>query len=230
MSRVGDELFYGLVEENVASNFKGLDVSARLVYQVVKTAGNMGIWTKDIRFQTNIQQQALNKIFKQLESRKLIKPVKSVTNKSKKLYMLYDVKPAKEITGGPWYDGDMEFDHEFINELRKFILLCVRKMNKGKGTTLAAISEKIKQAQISRVPLDLENVQQVVQTLAFDYLIEQSSVNQKGEALFVAARRVTNMCDFRWWDGILSDDFHFRTIRFEDDVVLRPHEHHHHTA
>jgi DNA-directed RNA polymerase III subunit RPC6 len=35
-----------------------------MVYQVIEKAGNLGIWTKDIRTQTNIQQQALNKIFK----------------------------------------------------------------------------------------------------------------------------------------------------------------------
>jgi DNA-directed RNA polymerase III subunit RPC6 len=89
------ELFYQLVSAEVAQQFQGLDVSAKMVYQVIEKAGNMGIWTKDIRVQTNIQQQALNKIFKVLESRLLIKPVKSVTAKSKKLYMLYKLVPSK---------------------------------------------------------------------------------------------------------------------------------------
>jgi DNA-directed RNA polymerase III subunit RPC6 len=83
------------VSAEVAQQFQGLDVSAKMVYQVIEKAGNMGIWTKDIRVQTNIQQQALNKIFKVLESRLLIKPVKSVTAKSKKLYMLYKLVPSK---------------------------------------------------------------------------------------------------------------------------------------
>ncbi|KAI2513666.1 RNA polymerase Rpc34 subunit [Fragilaria crotonensis] len=81
MSKVGDELFYNLVSDEVASKFIGLDVSARMVYQVIEKSGNLGIWTKDIRTQTNIQQQALNKIFKALETRRLIKPVKSVSSK-----------------------------------------------------------------------------------------------------------------------------------------------------
>jgi DNA-directed RNA polymerase III subunit RPC6 len=79
------ELFYQLVSAEVAQQFQGLDVSAKMVYQVIE----------DIRVQTNIQQQALNKIFKVLESRLLIKPVKSVTAKSKKLYMLYKLVPSK---------------------------------------------------------------------------------------------------------------------------------------
>ena len=62
------ELLYNLVSESQASKFEGLDMSARLVYQIIEKAGNMGIWTKDIRTQSNIQQLALNKIFKALES------------------------------------------------------------------------------------------------------------------------------------------------------------------
>ena len=97
------ELFYTMIAEEVAAKYAGLDVSAKLVLQCIEEAGNIGIWTKDIRLQTNIQQQALNKIFKVLEQRHLIKPVNSVTAKSKKLYMLYDLQPSKELTGGVWY-------------------------------------------------------------------------------------------------------------------------------
>jgi DNA-directed RNA polymerase III subunit RPC6 len=120
-------LFYTMVSDEIASKFAGLDVTARMVYQV--------IWTKDIRIQTNVDQQALNKIFKGLEGRRLIKPVKSVTAKAKKLYMLYNLTPSKELTGGVWY-SDLEFDHEFISELRTFLLHCVRRLNGGRGVTL----------------------------------------------------------------------------------------------
>ena len=155
MSKVGDELFYNLVSDEMASKFLGLDVSARMVYQVIEKSGNLGIWTKDIRTQTNIQQQALNKIFKALETRRLIKPVKSVS--SKKVYMLYNLAPAKELTGGPWYT-ELEFDHEFINEMRKFILTCVRRLNNGLGVTLTDIKEKLVQANVSKVQLSVDDV------------------------------------------------------------------------
>lgn len=94
-SGVDNQLYYTLVAQDVAEKFKGLDVSAKMVLQVIEKAGNNGIWTKDIRLQTNIQQQALNKIFKQLEQRRLIKPVKSVAAKAKKLYMLYDLTVSR---------------------------------------------------------------------------------------------------------------------------------------
>lgn len=131
-----------------------------------------------------------------LESRRLIKPVKSVNAKSKKLYMLFNLAPAKELTGGPWYT-ELEFDHEFISELRTFLMHCVRRLNGGRGATLMEIKGKMVQANVSRVQLSLEEVQQLMQTLAYDHLIETDSFNSDGEALFVAARRVTPMCEFK---------------------------------
>ena len=229
MSRLGkNELFYSLVSTEVANKFNGLDTSARMVYQVIERAGNMGIWTKDIRLQTNIQQQALNKIFKSLEQRRLIKPVKSVTAKAKKLYMLYNLQPAKELTGGVWY-SDLEFDHEFISELRTFVMHCVKRLNQAKGVTLTEIQAKMTQAKVSRIELSVEEVQQLVQTLVYDNMVEEGGENDNGEMLYLAARRVTSMCEFKWWDA-LSPDFHFRTIRFDDGLELAPHEPHYHTA
>ena len=58
-----------------------------------------GVWTRDIKLSTNIPQHTLTKTLKILEQRNLIKSVRSVVSKSKKLYMLYDIVPAKEITG-----------------------------------------------------------------------------------------------------------------------------------
>ena len=60
-----------------------------------------------------------------MEQRHLVKAVRSVTSKSKKLYMLFDVSPAKEITGGPWYT-EQEFDSQFVDELCHFIVNFVR--------------------------------------------------------------------------------------------------------
>lgn len=222
-----NEVYFSLLSAAEASKMQGLDAPSKLVYQVVESAGNKGIWTVDIRVQTNIPQATLTKIFKQLETRKLIKPIKAVTAKTKKLYMLYDLVPAKEITGGPWYT-EGEFDHEFIAELRNFIIMCVRRMNRGKGVSIQQISDKMVQANVSRVQLSLEEVRQLVQTLLHDYVIEERGVTDEGHALFVPARKISTMSDFGWWD-VLCKDFHFRRIRFEDDVVLNAHEPHHHS-
>lgn len=52
---------------------------------------------------TNLAQPQITKILKTLESRNLIKSVKNVNNPSRKLYMLYELEPSREITGGAWW-------------------------------------------------------------------------------------------------------------------------------
>jgi DNA-directed RNA polymerase III subunit RPC6 len=61
------------------------DQMERTVYQIVKENGNLGIGMHDIRFRTQLSQTVLNKILKILESKKLIKAVKSVHAKKKKV-------------------------------------------------------------------------------------------------------------------------------------------------
>jgi hypothetical protein len=48
----------------------------------------------------------------------LIKRVKSIHQKTQKIWMLMDLTPSANITGGPWYT-DNDFDHEFVNEICK---------------------------------------------------------------------------------------------------------------
>lgn len=47
--------------------------------RIIEDAGNKGIWNRDIRTKSNLNQTALNKILKALEGKKLIKSVSSVS-------------------------------------------------------------------------------------------------------------------------------------------------------
>lgn len=55
-----------------------------------------------MKFKTNLQQPQITKILKVLEGRSLVKAIKPVSQPSKKFYMLFDLEPAREITGGAW--------------------------------------------------------------------------------------------------------------------------------
>ncbi len=70
-----------------------------------------------------------------------------MVSKSKKLYVLFDVVPAKSVTGGPWY-SDQEFDHEFVAALSDFI---VNTVNTAGMMDQAAIAEKIRTSGVSNV-------------------------------------------------------------------------------
>ena len=59
----------------------------KIVYKIIEDAGNKGTWIRDIRINSNLVQTQLNKVLKSLESKKLIKVVKSVNATKKKVYM-----------------------------------------------------------------------------------------------------------------------------------------------
>ena len=67
-----------LNEDRVTLN-KGADAEENIILDLIKKAGNKGIWHRDIRQNTNLQQTQLNKYLKNLEGKKLIKSVSSVS-------------------------------------------------------------------------------------------------------------------------------------------------------
>eukprot|EP00752_Nemacystus_decipiens_P003041 g2819.t1 len=151
-----DTMWYKLVQEEKAKKLTGLTPEQLMIYQVIEKAGNKGIWTRDIKTATSVNQNTLTKTLKSLEGRHLIKTAKSVTSKSKKLYMLYELTPAKEITGGPWYT-DQEFDYEFVKHLSSYVLSYVKEQVSG----------------ISKIDLSMDEVKLIVTTLVYDGLLEE---------------------------------------------------------
>ena len=134
------------------------------MYQIIQSSGNTGIWTKELKQKSNLPLPQMTKIFKALEMRKLIKGVKHVAQQNRKVYMLYELEPSREITGGAWYT-EHEYDAEFINVLRdqcvKFILL-------KKRVTLDDVCDFVRATKLSHVELGQEEVLQIVNTLVYD--------------------------------------------------------------
>lgn len=113
----GASLLYRLKDpsKNVA---QGADNEEKIVYNIIKEAGNKGIWIRDIRYKSNLILTQLNKILKSLQTKKLIKAVKSVAASKKKVYMLYNLEPDRSVTGGAWYQ-DQDFETEFVDILNQ---------------------------------------------------------------------------------------------------------------
>lgn len=90
---------------------------ARLVYNAIRAAGNEGIWTRELKKKTGLHTIVLNRTLKLLEQKQEIKSVKHVKFPTRKIYMLFDITPSSEVTGGAWYT-DQELDTEFIDSLK----------------------------------------------------------------------------------------------------------------
>jgi len=128
----------------------------------------------------------INKCLKALEHRKLVKAVKSVANGNRKVYMLTELEPSREITGGAWcvffcgacthtlclsrclsacrYTGQ-EYDSEFIKILRQE---CHKFIRRNKRATVEELSDFVRDSRLSRVALSEEEVLQIVNTLVYD--------------------------------------------------------------
>lgn len=228
------QLVYVLPKEDEPQD---LNESEAFVLQVITKAGAHGVWTKDIRGQTGLPALTLTKCYKSLESKRLVKTVKSVAAKSKKLYMLYNLTPAKELTGGAWYT-DQEFDHSFTSELRAVTLELVRHAKVPIG--VGRILETLVGLKIAKCELGEADVAQLVTTLVLDGDVEETfsgdyDPSKPGEGETVKYKLASpprssaaGSFKFTYWD-LLDKDFSFRRLKFGELGAISAHEPHHHS-
>lgn len=118
---------YKIVSEERAAKLRGLTTEDQLVFQLIEKSQGQGMWVRNLKIATRLQQTQINKILKRLEGRKLIKPVKSITFKTRRMYMSTEFEPDKSLSGGPWY-SDTELDLDLIDNIRGYVastLLCI---------------------------------------------------------------------------------------------------------
>ncbi|RMZ86357.1 hypothetical protein DV736_g6419, partial [Chaetothyriales sp. CBS 134916] len=105
----GGQLGWELVSEERAASYGGLDRNERMVYSIIDSAGARGIWTKTIKNRLAAHAKVLERIYKTLEAKALIKPMKSVQYPQRKMYIISSLQPSEEATGGAWYtDGQLD--------------------------------------------------------------------------------------------------------------------------
>ncbi|KAJ8497767.1 hypothetical protein OPV22_008319 [Ensete ventricosum] len=76
-----------------------LPKSERILYELIKSRKNTGIWTADMKRETGLQNIVVTKALKSLQSKNLIKDVVNVHNKSRKIFMAVEFEPSKEVSG-----------------------------------------------------------------------------------------------------------------------------------
>ncbi|XP_064621721.1 DNA-directed RNA polymerase III subunit RPC6-like [Lineus longissimus] len=193
LMKSGNSLLYKMKDPEAASKVKGGDHQEKLVYQIIEEAGNKGIWIRDIRYKSNLLLTQVNKILKNLESKKLIKAVKSVAASKKKVYMLFNLEPDRTVTGGAWY-SDQDFESEFVEVLNQ---QCYKFLEQKASAAREASSDPVVQRnssygsckevwqyiselRISKVELSKEDIETILDTLIYDGKVEKSIVAQAG--------------------------------------------------
>jgi DNA-directed RNA polymerase III subunit RPC6 len=174
----------------VEAKIKGdMTADEGLVYSHIEGAGNEGIWTKTLKSRTNLHQTVLNHCLKILEQKQLVKTIKSVKYPTRKIYMLYDLTPSADVSGGPWY-SEHELDTAFIQAISDACLRYITQRSFPKPSsscskplfstsdtsrypTAAEITLSIKKSKITLdTELTEEDIQMLLDVLMYDGLIE----------------------------------------------------------
>lgn len=187
-----NELKFQAVDVSEAQKKSAMSAEEALVYSYIEASGREGIWTKTIKAKTNLHQHVVLKCLKSLESQRYVKSVKSVKFPTRKIYMLYNLQPSIDVTGGPWFT-DSELDVEFINSLLTIVWRFVSERTYPNGfknfsqgqkerlyapsvnnhSTTQEILDFISAAQVANVELSTANIRSLCDVLVYDDKLEK---------------------------------------------------------
>ncbi|KAJ3309789.1 34-kDa subunit of RNA polymerase III (C) [Boothiomyces sp. JEL0838] len=175
--------------DDEVQRYQTMNQNEIIVYQFIKDAGNKGTWVKHIKEKSGLHTKIVNDAIKSLEKHKHIKLIKSVKNPTKKVYMLYDLEPNEELTGGSWYD-DEKMDIEFINQLSNHILKFIQSKSLPTNEqkiystryahfpSLSQIHSFITKSGITTQPLSMEDVKSLVERLVYDGQVKRLDLEE----------------------------------------------------
>ena len=102
-----------------------------------------------------------------MEERKLIKSLKSVSKGNKKVYMVSEIEPSVEVTGG--LTGTSNFDLDTIEEVLAKVENFVRKRS---AVTRTELLVQLKQSGLPRDMLREEDIEQIITSMVLDMRLE----------------------------------------------------------
>ncbi|CCK71845.1 DNA-directed RNA polymerase III subunit C34 KNAG_0I00540 [Huiozyma naganishii CBS 8797] len=189
-----NELKFQAVDASEAAKKTAMSSEESLVYSYIEASGREGIWSKTIKARTNLHQHVVLKCLKSLESQRYVKSVKSVKYPTRKIYMLYNLQPSVEVTGGPWFT-EGELDVEFINSLLTIVWRFVAENTFPNGfgddtttqsrdvqyvpghksySSTGEILEFISASQVTNVQLRASDIRALCEVLLYDDKLEQT--------------------------------------------------------
>lgn len=193
ISKVGEALRFQAVSLSEAKKITSMNDDEAMIYSYIEASAREGIWTKTLKAKTNLHQHIVVRCLKSLEGQRYIKSIKSVKHPTRKIYMLYNLQPSIEVTGGPWFT-DSELDTEFIDSLLKVIWRYAASKtypvafqppssntniiqssfpsNHSGYVDLDAIMEFITNNRITNIDLNINDIRSLCDVLIFDDKLE----------------------------------------------------------
>jgi DNA-directed RNA polymerase III subunit RPC6 len=158
-------------EEN-ARRMASMDQEEFKVYEKIEEARDMGITVNDLKSKLQafgFNQTVLAKILKQMEKNGLVKKIRSLQQKHRQVYMLIEVEPSAEVTGG--LVNQSHFNLETIEVVQERVVEYLK--SQGAAASYRELALIIKQTGLLQGdhPKD-EHIRQIIDVLIFDQMIE----------------------------------------------------------
>eukprot|EP00906_Rhabdomonas_costata_P035882 RCo050402 len=154
----------------ISQRLHGLGENERLLYDLLEQAGNKGATMRELGHRSHLQIPQVVKSLKFLIGRNIAKEVRNVANRMQKVYMLAELEPSVQVTGGTWYTESGEYDVEMVKVLQH---QCLRRIKEMRSCSTKALVEWIATSEISTVTLYEQDVQALVNCLVYDGLVEE---------------------------------------------------------
>jgi DNA-directed RNA polymerase III subunit RPC6 len=103
----------------------GSDDYESLLLNLISQSSTEGLWFREIKEKTNMPHNLAMKILRNLENKRLIKSMKCIKN-NRKVYVLYDLVPSDDVTGGYWFNEN-EVDLECVQNIFKIVYQFIKK-------------------------------------------------------------------------------------------------------
>ncbi|CAB4279529.1 unnamed protein product [Prunus armeniaca] len=160
-----------------SSPSESLTEHEKIIYTVIRSKQDMGIWTRDMKKEANLPDNLVGKSIKSLQAKNLIKEVVNVQSKGRKHYMAAEFEPSKELTGGDWYSN---------GTLDKYYITCVKDgfakiIYQLKVSTLEGISHEVKKSGIFKTSFTKQQIEEILRVLVLDKRVTEVKSNGMGE-------------------------------------------------
>lgn len=124
-----------------------LAVAERMVYEVIESSYEQGIWIRMIKNKTGIKDgHSIDKVIKKLQNANLIQTVQNAKAASQKTYMLSYLAPSDQITGGSFFDAG-KLDESLVDEVGNIIIFHVLQASWGQE----------KRKRVKQEPVEIED-------------------------------------------------------------------------
>jgi DNA-directed RNA polymerase III subunit RPC6 len=142
-----------------------------IVLSVVRNARSTGIDADAIASKMKIAKSEVTKALNAYVQQGAIKETRCFINKARKLYMLAELEPSAEVTGGIFYTESRDLDHGFVDSVRGCIVAFVT------SRQVARVSQ-LKQAldadgSLGARRLSIKEVGTVARTLELDGVLRK---------------------------------------------------------